>query len=233
MTADVWLTGRRGQALAAAIGVLALALAWFGVVDPVWSWYRDRDLRLEQRQVLLQRMQAVAATLPALRAASARAGRGDNTPPGPGGIAPPRGGDTAPPHGGDIAPPHQAERSAPQQGDGATIMLPGASDAVAAADLQERIQKMAAAAGTSLTAVETLPATRTGKWQKIVLRISLNASWPVLMDLLQAIEQSPTRILIDDVHFHSTTLLAHPAVLPVQASMVVYGFRPAETGTGT
>jgi hypothetical protein len=62
------------------------------------------------------------------------------------------------------------------------------------------------------------------------LRISLNAPWPVLMDLLRAIEQSPTGILIDDVHFHAVTAATRPTVLPVQASMVLYGFRPAESG---
>jgi hypothetical protein len=195
MNADAWLTGRRGQALAVAIGVLALALVWFGVVDPVRSWFEGRSLMLEQRQALLHRMQDVAATLPSLRAASA----------------------AKPGHG---------------EGSG-TIMLPGATDAVAAADLQERIQKMASSAGASLTAVETLPATPSGKWHKVPLRISLNAPWPVLMDLLRSIEQSQTRILIDDVHFHSATAVSHPTVMPIQASMVLYGFRPADTGTGT
>ena len=53
------------------------------------------------------------------------------------------------------------------------------------------------------------------------------------MDLLRSIEQSPTRILVDDVHFHSATVVSRPVVLPVQVSMVVYGFRASETGTGT
>jgi hypothetical protein len=199
MTADTWLTGRRGRALAAAIGILVLALAWFGAVGPVFSWFNDRNLLLERRQALLQRMQEVVATLPALRAASA---------------------------------------NKPDRDDAAgTTMAPGASDAVAAADLQERVQQMAGAAGVNLTAVETLPATVAGEWHKVSLRISLNAPWPVLMDLLRAIERSPMRILIDDVHFHSATVVTHPTVLPVQASMVLYGFRPAagsaRTGGGT
>ncbi len=113
-----------------------------------------------------------------------------------------------------------------------TMMLPGTSDAVAAADLQERVQKMAASAGVSLTAVETLPATPEGRWHKVSLRISLNAPWPVLMDLIRSVDQSPTRILVDDVHFHSVTIVAHPTVLPIQASMVLYGFRTAEPGAG-
>jgi hypothetical protein len=192
MNADSWLTGRRGQALAASIGLLALALAWFGVVDPVWSWYADRNQVLEQRTALEHRMREVAATLPALRAAK------------------------------------------PQRGDApAAIMLSGATDAVAAADLQERIQKMAAAAGASLTAVETLPAVPTGNWHKVPLRISVNAPWPVLMDLLRSIEGSRTRILVDDVHFHNVTVVTRPVLLPIQASMVLYGFRPAEAGAGS
>ena len=64
MNPDAWLTGRRGQGLAVAIGVLLMALVWFGVVDPVWSWYQDRDLLLEQRQGLLRHMQDLAASLP-------------------------------------------------------------------------------------------------------------------------------------------------------------------------
>ena len=194
VTAEAWLVGRRGQALAVGVGVLALTLAWFGLVDPVRSWFGDRAVVLEQRQALLQRMHQVAATLPALRAAA---------------------------------------KAKPGQNDAAAIMLPGSSDAVAAADLQERIQKMAAAAGASLTAVETLPPAPTGAWHKVSLRISLNAPWPVLMQLVRSIEQSPTRILIDDVHFHSASIVTHPTVLPVQASMVLYGFRPAERGGGS
>jgi general secretion pathway protein M len=195
MTMNSWLVGWRGQALAAAIGVLALALVWFAAVEPARAWFADQGEVLQQRQALLQRMREVAATLPTARAASAaKAGSGESS---------------------------------------GTMMLPGASDAVAAADLQESVQQMAAAAGASLTAVETLPATVSGKWHKVPLRISLNASWPVLMELLRSIEQSPTRILVDDVHFHTASVVNHPTVMPVQASMVLYGFRPGEAGTGT
>jgi hypothetical protein len=195
MTADAWLTGRRGQGLAVAIGILVLALVWFSVIDPVRSWFEDRALQLEQRQGLLHRMQDLATTLPGLRAASA---------------------------------------AKPDRGEGSgSMMLPGTTDAVAAADLQERIQKMATSAGASLVAVETLPATPVGKWHKVSLRISLNAPWPVLMDLLRSVEQSPTRILVDDVHFHSAIVVSRPTVIPVQASMVLYGFRPSDAGTGT
>jgi hypothetical protein len=126
--------------------------------------------------------------------------------------------------------------SAKRDGNGSesgTVVLTGATDAVAAADLQERVQKMAAEAGVSLTAVETLPAeTTAGRWRKVSLRINLTAAWPVLVSLIQSAEQSPTRIFIDDVHFHSPVAATYAAGLPMQASMVLYGFRLAEPGPG-
>jgi general secretion pathway protein M len=194
MTADAWLSGRRGQALAVLVGLAGLALVWFGIVDPAWSWFSDRTALLEQRRELLAHMRGLAVGLPALRTA--------------------------------------AEDKRGNSSGSATIMLPGDSDAVAAADLQERIQKMAADAGATLTAVETLPPMPTaGTWHKVALRISVSASWPVLVNMMRSMEDSPRRILIDDVHFHSPVAVAHAAVLPIQASMVLYGFRPAGRGT--
>ncbi len=194
MMAEALPTGRRGQALALALAGLALALAWFAIVSPAWSWFDDRDMALDQRQTLLQHMRDAAATLPALRAAAAsNVNRGDTT---------------------------------------VETMLPGATDALAAAALQERVQKLSGIAGVSLSAVETLPAVQARTWHKIPLRISLNAPWPVLVNLLRALEDSPVRIVIDDVHFHAATLVARPTVLPIQASMVLYGFRPVEGSPG-
>ena len=195
MTADTWLTGRRGQALAVGASFIAIFFVWFGVINPVRTWFDDRRIVLEQRQDLLRHMRDLAASLPVLRAASAD-----------------------------------------KRDDGAgkdTIMLPGATDAIAAADLQERVQGMASAAGFNLNAVETLPPAVVGGGHKVALRISLNAPWPVLVDLVGAIERSKTRIFIDDVHFHSPVVVGHMAKLPIQASMVLYGFRPADAGAGT
>jgi hypothetical protein len=196
MIPPAWRVGRVGQALAVGCGVLALAAIWLGAVTPLWSFYADGQAELEQRQALLARMQGLAASLPAIRAAAAS-----------------------------------------RRADGAEeagAMLPGATDALAAAALQEAVQKMASEAGASLTAVETLPsATEAEHWHKVSLRISLNAPWPVLIGLIHAVEQAPARIFIGDVHFHSPAVVAHSATLPIQASMVLYGFRPAEPGAGT
>ena len=113
------------------------------------------------------------------------------------------------------------------------LLLSGATDAVAAAELQERVQGMAATEGISLTAVETLPGTVSGHWHRIPLRITLNAGWPVLINMISAIERSSLKIFIDDVHFHSPIVVAHPTAVPIQASMVVYGFRSDDIRAGS
>ncbi|HQT76938.1 MAG: hypothetical protein B7Z80_10125 [Rhodospirillales bacterium 20-64-7] len=183
MNAATLPTGRRGQLLAAAIGIIGVAVIWLAVADPLLSFYQDQARLLAQRQALLDRMQAVAASLPALSA------------------------------------------TARKPVEGGSALLSGTSDAVAAAGLQEAVQRMASSAGTTLTAVETLPAEADGRWHRVSLRISLNAPWPVLMELVRQVDQAPARIFIDDLHFHSPVVAVHPAAVPIQASMVVYGFR--------
>jgi hypothetical protein len=106
-------------------------------------------------------------------------------------------------------------------------LLTGTSDAVAAASLQRIIQNIATNVGTSLTTVETLPAELKGQWHKIPLRITLSAPWPVLMKVLRGVELAPVRIVMDDVHFHSSALQLRSVTVPLQASFVVSGFRLA------
>ena len=179
-------TGRRGQALAVGLTILALALLWLAVGAPLLSLYQDGAQQLEQRQALLTRMEALAQSLPALT----EAGR--------------------------------------QPTDSGEALLSGNSDTIAAAGLQEAVQRMAAAAGTSLTAVETLPAEADGRWHRISLRITLTAPWPALVALLRQVDTAPAHIFIDELHFHSPIVLVRPTAMPIQASMILYGFRSAE-----
>ncbi|HVY15973.1 MAG TPA: type II secretion system protein GspM [Rhodopila sp.] len=108
------------------------------------------------------------------------------------------------------------------------LVVPGNTDALAAARLQEQVQRMATAAGASLTTVETLPTVSTGSWRRISLRISLTAPWSVLIGLLRSIHQGPTRILVDDLHVQATLAAKPTAAEPVQASVTLYGFRSSE-----
>jgi hypothetical protein len=110
-------------------------------------------------------------------------------------------------------------------------LLTGDSDAIAAATLQGVIQDMATSAGATLSSEEVLPAVQQGALRQIGLRIALSGRWPVLVSLLQAIDASDLRLLVDDLEFHAVADAAsgdgvsgaHP---PLEASFVVTAFRP-------
>ncbi|HQT77824.1 MAG TPA: type II secretion system protein GspM, partial [Rhodopila sp.] len=185
---------------------------WLGAVAPAWSWFQDNASLLEQRRTLLLHMRAVVETLPALRdAAEAGRTRSDSS---------------------------------------AKAFMPGASDVVAAADLQESLQKIALSARVGISAIETQPVKvmpmvppdqsrvrdKAGPgelWHKVALRITLKAPWPALIGFLRSVEQLPTRVFVDDLHVHYDAVGPQPALSPVQASMLVYGFRALPAGPGT
>ncbi len=62
------LEGRSGAGLALGLLLLALLVTWLGVVSPLIGWYRARGEALAEQRSLAQHMEALAATLPALRA---------------------------------------------------------------------------------------------------------------------------------------------------------------------
>ena len=59
--------GRRGQALALALTMLVVALAWFGGIAPALAWYAGRHEHLAEQQALAARMIGIAGTAPALQ----------------------------------------------------------------------------------------------------------------------------------------------------------------------
>ena len=73
-------TGRRGQALAVGLALLALAMVWLAAVAPALDWYGARAEHLAEQQILADRMAAIVATAPALRQVLARA---DSAAPAP------------------------------------------------------------------------------------------------------------------------------------------------------
>ena len=108
-------------------------------------------------------------------------------------------------------------------------LLTGDSDAMAAAALQGVIQDMATTAGATLSSEEVLPAVQQGGFRQIGLRISLTARWPVLVQLLQEIDASDLRLLVDDLEFHAVDDASgeggSSANPPLASSFVVMAFR--------
>jgi hypothetical protein len=113
-----------------------------------------------------------------------------------------------------------------------TPLLPGATDALAAAAMQNAVQAMAARAGVELASMETLPAEARGGYRRIGLRVSLTAKWPVLVDLLRTATQGEPRMLVDDVQLRVMPMPGNAAAMPVGASFTLLAFRAAG-GTGS
>lgn len=105
-------------------------------------------------------------------------------------------------------------------------VLDGASDALAAAALQGRLQEMAAHAGAPLSSAEALPGEAAGAWRRIGVRVAVNAPWPAVVRLLQAIGSAGPRMLVDDLQLRAPPLLLlRTGPRPVDASFTVLAFR--------
>ena len=111
-------------------------------------------------------------------------------------------------------------------------LLDGATDAIAAAALQQLVQDMAARAGAGLSSAETLPATPVAAYRRIGLRVSVNARWSVLVGLLQMVEQASPRMLVDDLQLQSPRLVVQPPDPAMNAQFTVTAFRAA-TASGS
>ena len=189
-------SNRPGQMLAVTITLFAVLLVWFAAISPLVELFSENAEALARRRVLLHHMTDLVDTLPALQAAAGIGGT-------PGGRV---NADT----GAGIP-------------DGS--FLDGSTDAVAGAALQQRIQEMAAGLGAVLSSTEALPATPVSGYRRIALRISLSAPWPVLIGLLQAVQQASPRMLIDDLQAHGTRTLTPNLQLPLDAGFTILAFR--------
>ena len=108
----------------------------------------------------------------------------------------------------------------------AAALLSGQTDAIAGAALQSTIQDMAASAGVTLVSAEALPGEQQGAFRQIGLRMALRGDWPMLVGMLQAVDESPLRLLVDDVQLHATAQPQQVGPSRLEASFVVLGFRP-------
>jgi general secretion pathway protein M len=179
--------GRQGQALAAAMTLLAFALLWFAAIGPLLGWYQSRAALLTQQQAIAAHMAALGQEIPSLRAAVRAAG----------------------------------PQSAAEQ-----MLLPGATDAIAGANLQSALQSLATQAGTSLDSVEMTPVQTVGALRQISVQVSVTAPWPVLITLFEAIGTARPRMIVGQLSLLNAG--QHDSgIQPVQANFSVSGFAAA------
>jgi general secretion pathway protein M len=125
--------------------------------------------------------------------------------------------------------PDLTQRAASKTGPAPTLVLQGSSDAVAGATLQNMVQDMATAKGANLVSVESLPAETAGAYRRIGLKLSMNAPWPVLVALLQSVEQATPPMLVDDLQIHGSPIAILNRAAGLEAGFTIYSFRAGGT----
>jgi general secretion pathway protein M len=134
---------------------------------------------------------------------------------------------------GRLADLKQQIARANASGPPALALLEGETDAIAGATLQGVIQDMAQKSGAALTSAEMLPAEQIGDYRRIGVRVAVFAQqWPIMVRLLEAIEQSTPEMLVDDLQIRGLALRHKQDGPAVDASFTVFAFRHAPTPKG-
>jgi general secretion pathway protein M len=194
-------TGRRGKALALAMTLLAGVAVWLGIVAPILGWYDDRAELLRRETAMARRMMSLVATLPALRLEASRVN------------------GAAPTDGGDPDADMQA------------ALLTGASDPLAAASLQQRVEEFASKTGVQVGSEEILPGQAEGNLRAISVRLTMTAPYQSLVALLLALARSETPMVVDELLMRGPPGKPGDGDPPVEASFTVTSYRPAKADT--
>ncbi|TLU71413.1 type II secretion system protein GspM [Lichenicoccus roseus] len=125
----------------------------------------------------------------------------------------------------------QQVRDTARAGDpGAHALVEGGSDAVAGAAIQETVASLATGLGVSLSSTETLAGAPDGAYQRVGVRVSLDAPFPVVVHLLAAIAAARPSLLVDDLQMHGARILGQPESAPLNVAFTVLGFRRPDRG---
>lgn len=112
-------------------------------------------------------------------------------------------------------------------GDTSKVMLEGASDAIASAALQGRVEELAGSAGATIGSTESLPAEARGPYRRLGLRLVLNGNYDALVTFLARLETAAPPLIVDNLQLHSFQRRpgAAPGAAALDASVEIYGFR--------
>ncbi len=109
------------------------------------------------------------------------------------------------------------------------LTLEGASDPIAAAALQSRIEGLAASVGATIGSTESLPSEARSGYRRIGLRYVLSGTYETLVKFLAKLEAATPPLVIDNLHIHGVLRRpGAPAATALDAGFDVYGYRDGE-----
>ncbi|MBV8536354.1 MAG: hypothetical protein JO128_12215 [Alphaproteobacteria bacterium] len=118
----------------------------------------------------------------------------------------------------------EMKRNAAENG----LWLSDPSDAVAAASLQARLQRLAASDRAEISAVENLSPKVEDGFHRVGVRATLSGDLFALTDLLRALTTSQPPLFVENLDVRNNGILSRQtanAVPPLNISFDVYGFR--------
>jgi general secretion pathway protein M len=112
------------------------------------------------------------------------------------------------------------------------IMLEGNSDAIAGANLQSRLGKLASSTGVTIGSTEAVPPENRGVYRRIGLRLAVNGEYAAIVKLLGAVDQAAPPLVLANLQIHAMMRPMRggdPSTSGrIDAGFEVYGFRSAE-----
>lgn len=84
-----------------------------------------------------------------------------------------------------------------------TRQLTGANDALAAADLQNRLGRIAAANAVVLRSTQILPPEEEEGFRRIAVRVALEGDTPALLKILHGLETASTLLFVDNLEIRA------------------------------
>lgn len=109
------------------------------------------------------------------------------------------------------------------------ITLEGASDAIAAASLQSRIEELATSVGATIGSTESLPVEIRSGYRRIGLRYVLSGSFETLVRFLAKLDSATPPLVIDNLHIHGVLRRpGTPAAAGLDAGLDVYAYRDGD-----
>jgi general secretion pathway protein M len=115
------------------------------------------------------------------------------------------------------------------------ITLEGNSDAVAAANLQSRLEKLASSAGAAIGSSEAIPAESRGAFRRIGLRLAINGPYVAIVNLLGAVDNAAPPLVLSNLQIHAMVrpVGGDAANARLDAAFEVYGFRGVDAPSPT
>jgi general secretion pathway protein M len=110
-------------------------------------------------------------------------------------------------------------------------LLPGTTDSLAAAALQQKVDDLAKVSDLHIGTEEIVPAQASGAFRTIGVRITLHAPYRMLITLLRSLAQAEIPMVVSDLSIRAPTANTRDPEVPVDAGFTVSALRSASSQT--